>query len=116
LRCTDRSSSASSSSSLGCFTETWAPGVLDPDNAPPEFLERFYGEVSPDGPAHYPVVVFKLAQMHAEGPTLAIADLINIRSRTSHELLVEKPALCNTIIVDFLATDPVPTMAPIRRR
>jgi pimeloyl-ACP methyl ester carboxylesterase len=34
---------------------------------------------------------------------------------TSHGLLVEKPALCNTIIVDFLTTDPVPTMAPIRR-
>jgi hypothetical protein len=29
--------------------------------------------------------------------------------------VVEKPALCNTIIVDFLATDPVPTLAPIRR-
>jgi pimeloyl-ACP methyl ester carboxylesterase len=34
---------------------------------------------------------------------------------TSHGLLVEKPALCNTIMVEFLATDPVPTMAPIRR-
>ena len=30
---------------------------------------------------------------------------------TSHGLLVEKPALCNSLIVDFLATDPVPTMA-----
>jgi len=34
---------------------------------------------------------------------------------TSHGLLVEKPALCNTIIVEFLTTDPVTTMAPIRR-
>jgi pimeloyl-ACP methyl ester carboxylesterase len=34
---------------------------------------------------------------------------------TSHGLLVEKPELCNTLIVDFLATDPVPTYAPIRR-
>jgi hypothetical protein len=34
---------------------------------------------------------------------------------TSHGLLVEKPALCNTIIVEFLTTDPVRTMAPIRR-
>jgi pimeloyl-ACP methyl ester carboxylesterase len=34
---------------------------------------------------------------------------------TSHGLLVEKPTLCNTVIVDFLTTDPVPTMAPIRR-
>ncbi len=34
---------------------------------------------------------------------------------TSHGLLVEKPTLCNTLIIDFLETDPVPTMAPIRR-
>jgi pimeloyl-ACP methyl ester carboxylesterase len=86
--------------------------------------------------------------MHVEGPTLTVADLNRIRSRTlvmiadddevrlehaielyrslpdselaiipgtSHGLLVEKPALCNTVIIDFLKTDPVPTMAPIRR-
>jgi hypothetical protein len=34
---------------------------------------------------------------------------------TSHALLHEKPALCNRIIVDFLTTDPVPTIAPVRR-
>jgi pimeloyl-ACP methyl ester carboxylesterase len=34
---------------------------------------------------------------------------------TSHRLLQEKPELCNTMIVDFLTTDPVPTIAPIRR-
>jgi pimeloyl-ACP methyl ester carboxylesterase len=34
---------------------------------------------------------------------------------TSHGLLVEKPALCNRLILDFLTADPVPTMAPIRR-
>ena len=34
---------------------------------------------------------------------------------TSHGLLHEKPALCNSIIVDFLTTDPVPTFAPVRR-
>jgi hypothetical protein len=34
---------------------------------------------------------------------------------TSHGLFVEKPALCNAMIVDFLTDDPVPTMAPIRR-
>jgi pimeloyl-ACP methyl ester carboxylesterase len=34
---------------------------------------------------------------------------------TSHGLLYEKPALCNATVVDFLATDPVPTIAPIRR-
>jgi pimeloyl-ACP methyl ester carboxylesterase len=34
---------------------------------------------------------------------------------TSHGLLVEKPELCNTILVDFLTKDPVPTFAAIRR-
>lgn len=34
---------------------------------------------------------------------------------TSHGLLVEKPDLCNSIIIDFLIRDPVPTLAPIRR-
>ena len=34
---------------------------------------------------------------------------------TSHGVLHEKPALCNSIIVDFLTTDPVPTIAPVRR-
>jgi pimeloyl-ACP methyl ester carboxylesterase len=126
----------------------WLPGVIDPDNTPPEFLERLYGELSPDGREHYPVVVAKLAKMHREGPTLVVADLNRIASRTlvmigdddevrlehaiqlyrslpdselaiipgtSHGLLVEKPTLCNTLIIDFLKTDPVPTMAPIRR-
>jgi pimeloyl-ACP methyl ester carboxylesterase len=40
---------------------------------------------------------------------------LSIVSGTSHELLVEKPELCNTIMVDFLTTDAVPTIAPIRR-
>lgn len=35
---------------------------------------------------------------------------------TSHGLLVEKTDLCNQIIVRFLAEDPVPTLAPMRRR
>jgi hypothetical protein len=34
---------------------------------------------------------------------------------TSHGLLVEKTALCNSAIIDFLTTDPVATIAPIRR-
>jgi len=34
---------------------------------------------------------------------------------TSHGLLVEKPGLCNLIIIEFLTTDPVTTFAPIRR-
>jgi pimeloyl-ACP methyl ester carboxylesterase len=34
---------------------------------------------------------------------------------TSHALIIEKPALCNEIILDFLTGDPVPTFMPIRR-
>ena len=34
---------------------------------------------------------------------------------TSHGLLVEKPELCNSMIAEFLTSDPVPTFAPIRR-
>jgi len=33
---------------------------------------------------------------------------------TSHGLLVEKPDLCNNVMLEFLIEDPVPTMAPIR--
>lgn len=126
----------------------WAPGVLDAGQAPPQFMADLYGEVSPDGRGHYPVVAAKLARMHAEEPTLVISDLGGIAARTmvmvgdddevalehaidlyrgltqaelavvpgtSHGLLVEKPELCNSMILDFLTTNPVPTMAPIRR-
>ena len=34
---------------------------------------------------------------------------------TSHGLLVEKPDLCNRIVVEFLTIEPVETFAPIRR-
>ena len=34
---------------------------------------------------------------------------------TSHFLLQEKAALCNAIILDFLANEPVTTVAPLRR-
>lgn len=34
---------------------------------------------------------------------------------TSHALPMEKPALCNMLIADFLTNDPAPTMLPIRR-
>jgi pimeloyl-ACP methyl ester carboxylesterase len=124
----------------------WAPVFLDDET--PEFMVDSYGEVSPDGRAHFPVVAAKLARMHQSEPTLAPEDLNRVSSRTlvmvgdddevrlehavemyrsvpdcelavvpgtSHGLLVEKPKLCNQIIVDFLATEPVPTLAPIRR-
>jgi pimeloyl-ACP methyl ester carboxylesterase len=34
---------------------------------------------------------------------------------TSHGLLHEKPELCNRLLLDFLTTEPVETIAPVRR-
>jgi pimeloyl-ACP methyl ester carboxylesterase len=112
------------------------------------FLGDAYGEVSPDGREHFPVVMRKIARMAAEEPAMDRSELGGISSRTlvmfgdddlmtlehtiamyeaipgselaivpgtSHFLLREKPALCNRIIVEFLTTEPVPTVAPIRR-
>ena len=126
----------------------WWPQAIDPNSEPPAFLEESYAELSPDGAAHYRVVVDKLAHMHQVGPTLTAEDLATIACRTlvmfgdddevrlehaialyralpdaelalipgtSHGLLVEKPDLCNTMLLDFLANDPVATFAPIRR-
>lgn len=58
----------------------WHDGVLDGE--PPEFLRESYAELSPDGPEHYPVVVDKLAAMHAAQPTFTPADLRRVTSRT----------------------------------
>lgn len=60
----------------------WAPGVLDAEADPPEFFANSYAEVSPDGPGHYPVVAAKLTRMHAEEPSLDVADLAGVRART----------------------------------
>lgn len=127
----------------------WVPGVLDDEADAPEFFAENYGEVSPDGGAHHPVVAAKLARMHADEPCLSPEELKGVTSRTlvmfgdddqvqlehaiamyrairdcelavvpgtSHGLLVEKPDLCNSIIIEFLASDAVSTLAPIRRR
>jgi pimeloyl-ACP methyl ester carboxylesterase len=53
---------------------------------------------------------------HAIAAYRAIPDAeLAVVPGTSHGLLVEKSELCNRMIIDFLATDPVPTLAPIRR-
>jgi pimeloyl-ACP methyl ester carboxylesterase len=113
-----------------------------------EYLRAAYGQVSPDGPDHYPVVAAKLARMIASEPTLTTDDLARVPARalimagdddaiaaehtlalyraipdselavvpgTSHVLIMEKPELCNRIMIDFLTTDPVTTFMPIRR-
>ena len=127
----------------------WLPEVIDLANEAPGFMYQAYGEVSPDGIAHYPVILGKMAETHLVEPTLTRADLGRITCRTlvmlgdddevrlehavdmyrglprgelavvpgtSHGLLVEKPELCSRMVLEFLEQDPVPTMAPIRRR
>lgn len=126
----------------------WGGGVSDPDENPPQFLVDMYGEVSPDGVEHYPVVARKLDDMHRDGPVVTREQLGELDVRTlvmvgdddevtvphatafafgvrrgelaivpgtSHGLLVEKPAVCNAILLDFLTQDAVQTFAPIRR-
>lgn len=46
----------------------WYDGVLDVE--PPAFMADSYGEVSPDGRDHWPVVVEKMARMHADSPRI----------------------------------------------
>lgn len=60
----------------------WLPGVIDPQHAPPPSMAASYGEVSPDGLDHFPVVVEKLARMHLTGPSLTADDLAGIECRT----------------------------------
>ncbi|MFI5494922.1 alpha/beta fold hydrolase [Actinoplanes sp. NPDC051859] len=62
--------------------EGWRPGVLDLDDEATEFLSSWYGEVSPDGPAHWPVVAAKLDRMHRTEPVLTTADLAGIETPT----------------------------------
>ncbi len=107
--------------SAGVFHhEGWLPGVLDLPDDVLEWLGDFYGEVSPDGREHFSVVTDDLAQIatstllmfadqdevevdhiHAMHRALPDAQLAIVPG-TGHGLLVEKPELCNTMIVEFL--------------
>ena len=60
----------------------WLPGAIDPAAPPHELLARGHAQLSPDGPAHFPVVYAKLARMNWEEPTLTAGDLAAITSRT----------------------------------
>lgn len=69
--------------SAGVFhTGGWLPGVLDLAPDADEFLGDWYGEVSPDGRAHWPVLWGKLDRMHREEPTLTAPDLAAIATPT----------------------------------
>jgi pimeloyl-ACP methyl ester carboxylesterase len=111
-------------------------------------LAATYGELSPDGVEHFPVVVAKVIEMARTGPTLTVEQLAGVAARTlvvsgdddivhlehtlqlyrgipdselavvpgtSHLLVAEKPELVTRLVLDFLTTAPVPTIAPIRR-
>lgn len=47
-----------------------------------QFLGPSYGEVSPDGEQHFPVVVRKVLQMLAREPAMDASELAGVRSRT----------------------------------
>lgn len=118
------------------------------DLAANEYLADAYGQVSPDGRGHFPVIADKIYRMATTEPTLDESDLARVAARTlvmagdddmisaehtlrlyrgipdselavvpgtSHALIIEKPDLCNRIILDFLTADPVPTFMPMRR-
>jgi pimeloyl-ACP methyl ester carboxylesterase len=53
----------------------WAPGAIDLDEETTAFFVAYHGEVSPDGPGHFPVIAEKLYRMHSEEPTLTVDDL-----------------------------------------
>ncbi|MEV5687586.1 alpha/beta hydrolase [Streptomyces sp. NPDC052164] len=58
------------------------PGVLDGFAEAVPYLGARYGEVSPDGQEHFPVVVDKLLRMARSEPNLTEDDLGRIASRT----------------------------------
>ncbi|HEY3687074.1 MAG TPA: alpha/beta hydrolase [Streptosporangiaceae bacterium] len=123
------------------FDDLTDPGVI-------AALGPRYGEVSPDGEAHFPVLAEKVLRMARAEPTLTEDDLAAVAVRTlvmagdddvvrlehtaalyravpgaelavvpgtSHLLVLDKPGTVYGLVADFLATDPVPTLAPIRR-
>jgi pimeloyl-ACP methyl ester carboxylesterase len=73
-----------------------------------KFLGSSYGAVSPDDDITPISHQFDFFRALPKGELAVVPG-------TSHFLLQEKAALCNAIILDFLANEPVPTVAPIHR-
>ena len=57
------------------------------------------------------VIMEHTIQMYRSLPQAELA----VVPGTSHVLILEKPALVTQLALDFLTTDPVPTIMPIRR-
>ena len=58
--------------------EGWLPGSIELDEEADAFLGDWYGEVSPDGREHWPVVKAKLYDAHLTEPALTAEDLARI--------------------------------------
>jgi pimeloyl-ACP methyl ester carboxylesterase len=56
----------------------WLPGSIELDAEADAFLGDWYGEVSPDGREHWPVVKAKLYDAHLAEPALTTGDLARI--------------------------------------
>jgi pimeloyl-ACP methyl ester carboxylesterase len=121
---------------------------LTADSPGMAMFRAMYERASPDGAAHWPVIVTKMVDMLRREPQISREDLAGIRARTlvmvgdddmmslehtialyralpnselavvpgtSHGLMMEKPEVVYSLILDFLRNEPVPTMMPIRR-
>lgn len=61
----------------------WADGVLEELDAEPQaVMAESYGEVSPEGAAHYPTLARKLAELHRREPQMTTHDLSAVEVRT----------------------------------
>jgi hypothetical protein len=69
------------------------------------------GEAAPDGAEHFPVVVAKIAEMAEKEPHLTSDD--DLMTLTHAVDMFD--ALPDALVLDFLANEPVATVAPIRR-
>jgi pimeloyl-ACP methyl ester carboxylesterase len=111
-------------------TESWLPGVLVPPEAGASVFERKLYAMHTSGPrltrddlatirCRTLVITGDDDEMPHEHTLELYRSLPNselaIVPGASHGFLVEKPDLCNAVLLDFLARDPVRTFAPIRR-
>jgi pimeloyl-ACP methyl ester carboxylesterase len=97
----------------------WLPGVIPPDDA---LHQREPALTATDlaGVTSRTLVLIgdddEVAIEHAAALYRGIPDAeLAVVPGTSHGVLVEKPELCNAMLVDFLTKDPVVTYVPIRR-
>jgi pimeloyl-ACP methyl ester carboxylesterase len=111
-------------------TAAWLPGVLVPPDAGASTFERKLYAMHTSSPRltqhdlrrvrcrtlvmagdDDEMSLEHLAELYRSLPNSELA----IVPGTSHGFLVEKPHICNALLLDFLTRDPVGTFAPIRR-